>query len=56
MCVNGEEVCAGGIASCDDEIGTDVALVLEEMLLEQCHAGHDAGLAACGHGVQLQLG
>lgn len=32
-----------------------MALVLEQMLLEQRHAGDDAGFAAGGEGVQLEL-
>jgi hypothetical protein len=47
---------AGGIAACDDKVGANVALVAEEVLLEQGHAGDDAGLAASGEGVQLELG
>lgn len=49
--VDGEEVGAGGVAAGDDEVGTDVALVAEEVLLEHGHAGDDAGLAARREGV-----
>jgi hypothetical protein len=38
-----------------DEVGADVALVAEEVLLEHGHAGHDAGLAAGRERVQLEL-
>lgn len=53
--VDGEEVGARGVAAGDDEVGANVALVAEEVLLEHRHAGDDAGLAACREGVQLEL-
>lgn len=56
MCVDGEEVGAGGIAASDYEIGADVALVTEEMLLEHGHHGRDTGFAARREGVQLEVG
>lgn len=56
MGVDGEEVDARRVAAGDDEVGADVALVLEEVLLEEGHGGDDAGLAAGGQGVELQLG
>lgn len=56
MGVHGKEVRARGVAAGDDEVGANVALVAEEVLLEQGHAGDDAGLAAGGEGVQLELG
>ena len=56
MGVDGKEMCAGGVNACNDEIGADVALVAEEMLLEHCHACYDAGLAAGGEGVQFEVG
>jgi hypothetical protein len=46
---------AGGVHARDDEVGADVALVAEQVLLEHRHAGHYAGLAAGREGVQLQL-
>lgn len=39
---------AGRVDTSNDEVGTDVALVAEEVLLQKGHAGDDAGLAACG--------
>lgn len=56
MGVDGEEVGARGVAAGDDEVGADVALVAEQVLLEEGHAGDDAGLAAGGERVQLELG
>lgn len=56
MGVDGEEVGARGVAAGNDEVGADVALVAEQMLLEEGHAGDDAGLAAGGERVQLELG
>lgn len=56
MGVDGEEVGAGRVAAGDDEVRANVALVAEEVLLEEGHAGDDAGLAAGGEGVQLELG
>ena len=54
--VDGEEVGAGGVDAGDDQVGADVALVLEQVLLQEGHAGDDAGLPAGGQGVQLELG
>lgn len=56
MGVDGKEVGAGRVAAGDDEVRANVALVAEEVLLEEGHAGDDAGLAAGGEGVQLELG
>lgn len=53
--VHGEEAHARGIHAGHHQVRPDVALVSEEVLLEHGHACHDAGLAACGEGVQLQL-
>lgn len=44
------------INTSNNKVRSNVALVLEEVLLEHCHAGDDAGLAAGGQGVQLELG
>jgi hypothetical protein len=54
--VDGEEVGAGRIAASDDEVRANVALVTEEVLLEEGHAGDDTGLTAGREGVQLELG
>jgi hypothetical protein len=51
-----EEVGAGRVDAGDNEVGANVTLVLEEVLLEHGHAGDDAGLAAGGQGVQLEVG
>lgn len=56
MGVYGEETDAGRVNARDHEVGTDVALVLEEVLLQHRHASYDARLAACGEGVQLEIG
>lgn len=56
MSVHSEEVRAGRVDAGNNEVGTDVALVAEEMLLEQRHAGYDAGLAAGREGMQLKVG
>lgn len=53
--VHSEEVGARGVDAGDDKVGADVALVLEEVLLEQRHARHDARLAARRERVQLKL-
>lgn len=55
VCVDCEEVCAGGIAACDDEVCADVTLVAEEMLFEHGHDGDNAWLAAGGEGVKLEV-
>lgn len=49
--VDGEEVSAGRVDAGDDEVGANVALVAEEVLLQHRHARHDARLAACRQGV-----
>lgn len=54
--MDGEEVGAGGVDTGNDQVCTDVALVAEEMLLEQGHGGDDARLAAGAEGVQLEVG
>jgi hypothetical protein len=46
---------AGRVDARHDQVGADVALVAEQVLLEHGHAGDDAGLAAGGEGVQLEL-
>lgn len=56
MCVNGEEMCAGRVNACHDEVSADVSLVAEEMLFEHCHAGDDARLAAGGECMELEVG
>ena len=56
MRVHGEEVGPGGITAGDDEVSADVALVAEEVLFEHGHDGDDAGFAAGGEGVQLEVG
>jgi hypothetical protein len=53
--VDGEEVGARRVYARDDEVGADVALVAEEVLLEEGHARHHARLAACREGVEFQL-
>lgn len=54
--VDGEEVGASGVDAGDDEVGADVPLVAEEVLLEHGHDGYHAGLAAGGEGMELELG
>lgn len=54
--VDGEEVGASGVDTSNDEVGTNVALVTEQVLLQHRHAGDDAGLTACGEGVQFEVG
>lgn len=54
--VDSEEVGSRGVDAGDDEVSANVALVLEEVLLEHGHAGDDAGLAARGEGVELEVG
>ena len=54
--MHSEEVGAGGVTARNDEVGANVALVAEEVLLEHGHDGGDAGLAAGAEGVQLDVG
>lgn len=56
MGVDSEKVRARGVHTSDNEVCADVALVAEEVLLQHCHARHDAGLAAGGEAVELQVG
>lgn len=56
MRVHGEKVCARGIHAGHHEVGADVALVAEEVLLEHRHDSDDARAAAGGEGVQLEVG
>ena len=51
-----EEVASRRIAPCYDEVGADVSLVSEEVLLEHGHDGDDAGFAVGGEGVELEVG
>lgn len=53
--VHGEEVRARGVDAGHHQVGADVALVAEQVLLEQRHAGDHARLAARRERVQLQL-
>ena len=46
---------ACGVATGNDEVGSNVTLIAEEMLLEHGHAGNDAGFAAGGKGVQFEI-
>lgn len=53
--VHGEEVGARGVDARHHEVGADVALVPEQVLLQHRHARHDARLAARRERVQLQV-
>jgi hypothetical protein len=53
--MNGEKMGTGGIATRDDEVGADVALVAEQMLLEHRHDGDDARFTAGGEGVEFEV-
>ena len=55
MRVHREETDARRIHARNDEIRADVALVLEEVLLQHRHAGDDARLAARREGVQFEV-
>lgn len=54
--MDGEEVCAGGIATGDDQVGSDVALVAEEVLLEHGHDGDDTWFPPGGQRVEFEVG
>lgn len=54
--VDGEEMGACRVDAGNDKVGANVALVAEEVLLEHGHARDDAWFAACGEGVQLEVG
>ena len=56
MRVHREETDTRGVHPRNDEIRADVALVLEEVLLQHRHAGHDARFAARREGVQFEVG
>lgn len=44
--MHSEKMCARGIDARDDEIGANVSLISEKVLLEHCHASGDAGWSA----------
>ena len=54
--MDGEEADARGVDACYDEVGADVALVAEEVLLQHGHAGCDARGAAGREGVEFEVG
>jgi hypothetical protein len=54
--VDSEEMSACGITASDDEVGTNVSLITEEMLLQHGHACHDARFATGGEGVEFEVG
>ena len=56
MSVDCEEADTCRVHARNDEICADMALVLEEVLLQHRHAGDDTGFAACGKGVELEVG
>jgi hypothetical protein len=56
VCVDCEEVCSGGVASCHHKICANVTLVAEQMLFEHGHDGDDARFAAGGEGVEFEVG
>jgi hypothetical protein len=51
-----EESNTGRVNASYDEVGTNVSLVAEEMLLEHGHTGDDSGFAAGGKRVQFEFG
>jgi hypothetical protein len=48
-------MCACGVNAGNDEVGADVTLVAEQVLLQHGHAGDDAWFAAGGEGVQFEV-
>lgn len=54
--MHGEQVRARRVAAGYYEVGADVALVPEQVLLQHGHDGHDARFAAGREGVQLEVG
>lgn len=56
MRVHGEEAHTGGVHAGHDEVGADVALVSEEVLLQHRHHGDDAGFPARREGVEFEVG
>lgn len=54
--VDGEEVDSCRVDTSHDQVGADVALVPEEVLLQQGHACDDTRLPARGQRVKLELG
>lgn len=55
MRVHREQVRARRVHARHHQVRADVALVAEQVLLEQRHAGHDARLAARRQRVQLEV-
>lgn len=54
--VDSEEVAACGVDTSYNEVGANVALVTEQMLLKHGHDGGDARLASGRQGVQFDVG
>lgn len=55
MGVNGKEAYAGRINTGYNEVSADVALILEQVLLEHCHAGNDPRFTTRRKGVEFQV-
>jgi hypothetical protein len=53
MCSYGEEMTASPIDSTDNEIGTNVTLVLEEVLFEHGHGRHNLRVSTGRKGMKL---
>lgn len=54
--MDGEKTDSGRVDTGDDEIGANMSLVAEQVLFEHGHASDDARGAACGEGVQFEIG
>ena len=54
MCSYGEEMTTSLVDPTDNEISTNVTLVLEEVLLEHGHGRYDLRFSTCGKGMELE--
>jgi len=54
--MNSEKMDSSGVDTGNDEVCSKVALVPEEVLLEEGHASDDAGFAASRERVEFELG
>lgn len=55
MCVDGVEPNASRVNTSNNEIGADIALVTEKMLLQHCHACNHAWGTAGREGVKFEV-
>lgn len=56
MSVHSEKTDPCRVNASDDQVGTDMSLVSEEMLFEHCHASDDSRFTACRESMEFEVG